>query len=99
MVRLVGTQNDKKTDLKTSFNSSMVRLVEKYLDSGDLLEFKFQFQYGAIGSKRLECKLEWLNMFQFQYGAIGSNRRNGTLDLVTTFQFQYGAIGRRTSRI
>ena len=62
---------------------------------GFFLEYRFQFQIGAIGSNPLKpCDLH-VQRFQFQIGAIGRTSPVNIIFPVTGFQFQIGAIGRR----
>ena len=62
--------------LKSSFNSSMVRLIEVsgLQNASDIA--LFQFQYGAIDRQYLFCHTLLLLLFQFQYGAIDSGKSN-----------------------
>ncbi len=52
----------------------------------------FQFQYGAIKSRRLKRERSMRHEFQFQYGAIKRKKTKILRGSDWIFQFQYGAI-------
>ncbi len=56
--------------LKTSFNSTMVRLKPEKKSNSQTPRAKFQFHYGAIKTLADFEKLEGYAKFQFHYGAI-----------------------------
>ena len=54
------------------FNSNMVRLKAELLEHKGVVQYVFQFQYGAIKSLGLGLYVASQSKFQFQYGAIKS---------------------------
>ena len=55
-----------------SFNSTMVRLVDDFIEKQTNILFLFQFHYGTIGRNGFLFFFSGSIWFQFHYGTIGS---------------------------
>ena len=74
------------------FNSYMVRLEDAVPESNQLVRFKFQFLYGAIGRIQQSALVRRTQSFN-SYMVRLEVRRGILYKILKQFQFLYGAIG------